>query len=195
VMDVSGKSMQGAIISVLSSGLLYGQSGRGQGPGEVLSAINGHLHAKTNKKTFITGLLALLEPASGRLTLANAGHADPILIRDGAVLALPRPPKRDLALGAVRCWTYGEIELWLKPGDLLCLYTDGLNEAQNSQNQLFGESALVTALTQYRQMPVKELLQRILDEIADFRGKTPQSDDITLILLKAENPMDVPETE
>ncbi len=184
VMDVSGKSMQGAIISVLSSGLLYGHSGRGQGPAEVLSGINGHLYAKTDKKTFITGILALLEPVSGQLALANAGHVDPILIRDGAAQTLARTAKRDLALGAVKRWNYGEIALELLPGDLLCLYTDGLNEAQNAQHQLFGEAALIAALVRQRELPVKELLQRILDEIARFRGKTPQSDDITLVVIK-----------
>lgn len=184
VMDVSGKSMQGAIISVLSSGLLYGHAGRGQGPAEVLSAINGHLHAKTDKKTFITGILAMLDPQTGQLALANAGHVDPILIRDGASLPLPRAAKRDLALGAVKRWNYGEMTVSLHPGDLLCLYTDGLNEAQNQQNQLFGDTALIAALVRHRDLPVKELLQRILDEIARFRGKTPQSDDITLVIIK-----------
>ncbi len=60
----------------------------------------------------------------------------------------------------------------------------GLNEAQNAQHQLFGEAALIAALIRHRELPVKELLQRILDEIARFRGRTPQSDDITLVVIK-----------
>ena len=132
VMDVSGKSMEAAIISVLASGLVYSEVGSGNTPEVIFSKINYAMFKKTDKKVFTTGLLGALDLSRRKLVWANAGHMDPILIRDGKQLDLPQPARRNLPLGARPRTSYNHHELKLQSGDLWLFYTDGLSEAADS---------------------------------------------------------------
>jgi len=185
IMDVSGKSMEAAIISVMTSGLVYGEIGEDQTPAGILTRMNGPLYQKTNRKTFTTGLIAALDVVDRRLTWSNAGHADPLVIREGKLLPLAPPPRRDLPLGARAKWSYGERDLALRPGDLVLFYTDGLDEATNANRQLFGHRRLAAFLERQHDLPARELVDRLLAEVTAFVGKAPQHDDITLIAIKA----------
>lgn len=184
VVDVSGKSMQGAMISVLTSGLVYGHVGMNNGPGRILSSINYPLYEKTDRKTFVTGILAGLDLKDRTMCFANAGHSDPLLIRDGQVVPMAARAKRDLPLGAVKRWNYQEICLPLEPGDIVFLYTDGVSEAQNVNDELYGEDRLADLLIAGKDLAAADLLSSLLEDIAQFRGKADQNDDITAILLK-----------
>ncbi len=184
VMDVSGKSMEAAIISVMTSGLVYGEMGSGQSPGMMLTRINGPLFQKTGKQTFTTGLVGSIDLAEKRLRWSNAGHADPIVIREGKSLTLPPPQRRELPLGARPQWSYGERELQLRKGDLLVVYTDGVDEATSPSKQLFGKRRLMAILQRGYRLPARDLVEKTLAEIAAFSGAAPQHDDITLIAVK-----------
>jgi serine phosphatase RsbU (regulator of sigma subunit) len=184
IMDVSGKSMQAAIISVMTSGLVYGEIGRGETPGEIFSKINYPIYKKTTRRVFVTGLILSLDLTSKRLTWANAGHMDPIIIRDGQLLPLPAWERKDLPLGGIRNWQYGEHQINVEPGDLIFFYTDGLNEATNVDRELYGDPRLIDYLKANYQLAADALVQGLLAEIDRFAGTQEQHDDITMVAVK-----------
>ncbi len=184
IMDVSGKSMEAAIISVMTSGLVYSEIGSCHSPGTILSKINYPMYKKTDKRIFTTGLIASLNLEMGRLSLANAGHMDPILIRGGRQLSPDTIAERDIPLGVKPRWNFVE-RLWqLEPGDVLLFYTDGLTEAADERERLFGEERVVSYLEGHDSAPLETLLKGLLGEVKRFSGEVPQRDDVTLIAIR-----------
>ena len=183
-MDVSGKSMEAAIISVMTSGLVYSEIGSHHMPGEILSKINFPMYQKTQKQVFTTGLVAALNIKTRELIFANAGHMDPVVIRNGRHFPLVAPKKRDLPLGVVRSWLYKERRVQLLPGDLVLLYTDGLTEATTAEGKLFGETRLIAHLEQHQNQTSESLVNGLLEAANSFAGGAAQHDDITIIAIK-----------
>lgn len=184
IMDVSGKSMEAAIISVMTSGLVYGEIGSCNSPGTILSKINYPMYKKTDKRIFTTGLIASLDLANKQLLLANAGHMDPVLIREGRQVKPDLVGPRDIPLGVKRRWAYAERMWQLQPGDLLLFYTDGLTEAADERERLFGEERVVPYLERQAKLDLESLLQGLLGEVKRFAGEVPQRDDVTLIAMR-----------
>jgi len=184
IMDVAGKSMEAAIISVMASGLVCSEIGQRNSPSAILSRINFPLYQKTGKKIFTTGLIAALHTRTMQFRWANAGHLDPILVRDGELVPIVHQTKRDLPLGAVRDWEYCLSTETLKPGDLLLLYTDGLTEACDKQGQFFGLDKLEELLKRHSNLSSEALVGLLMDKVHEFSGSMPQFDDITLVAIK-----------
>lgn len=184
IMDVSGKSMEAAIISVMGSGLVCSEHGSGHPPGEILSNINYPMYLKTAKNIFTTGLMGVVDPKTMTFTFANAGHMDPMVIRKGTAVTLPKAARRDLPLGALKKWKYSEREVALQPGDIILAYTDGLNEATNEANELFGDDRLNEYLCAHFEQEPEALCYGLLEIIREFCGNAPQHDDITMVIIK-----------
>ena len=186
VMDVSGKSMEAAIISVMNSGLVCGEQGSSRSPGEVLTKINRPLFYKTSRKTFTTALFGVIDLDSLVFSWANAGHSEPIIVRDGSLVPTEKPKRTDLPLGAVAHWAYQEQQVQLEPGDKVLVYTDGLDEAHNASHHIFGKARIEQYMCEHQPASPKETVDGLLAEIAHFRGDFEPHDDITMIVVNVE---------
>lgn len=183
VMDVTGKSMKAAMISVVGGALVAAQSGMNRSPSQILERINGPLFRKTARSIFVTSGFIGLELDSGNMRFCCAGHDDPIVIREGRRVELEKPERRDLALAVKENWSFYERHFQCRPGDLVLLYTDGLTEARNREGLFFGEERLV-AFLEKQQGPVADIVEGIMEEVDLFVDGAEAHDDLTLILFR-----------
>lgn len=188
IMDVAGKSMEAAIISVMASGLVCSEIGQRNAPSTILSRINFPLYQKTGKKIFTTGLVGALHTKTLAFRWSNAGHLDPVLLRNRKVRHLETVGKRDLPLGAVKNWNYQQSEFQLQPGDLLFMYTDGLTEASDKDGAFYGTHRMDAFLEANAHVEPKALVKLLLEDVKKFAGQMPQYDDITLVAIRVNTP-------
>jgi sigma-B regulation protein RsbU (phosphoserine phosphatase) len=181
VGDVSGKGMPAALmVSTLHSALHLLLDQAGFGPA-LLEMLNRHILESSAANKFITLLLAELEPESGRVTYLNAGHNPGLLLRrDGAVEELG---SSGLPIGVLPGSRFLARTVTLAPGDLLCIYSDGITEAESPAEEEFGTARLVALLREHRERPLPEVLEAIQVATGRFSAGLPQGDDQTLVLL------------
>ncbi len=183
IADVADKGAGAALFMTLTRSLLRTYATEfPDDPRRVLGATNQRILADTDQALFVTLVYAVLDPASGSLVYASAGHNPPYLLRAGETLetlALTGIP-----LG-VEAATWESRSIDLAPGDTLVLYTDGVTEAQNPQGEYFGERRIESAL--WSGVASAEALQQaIVYDLAEFVGSAPQTDDITLVVIRRE---------
>ncbi|HEY8020425.1 MAG TPA: SpoIIE family protein phosphatase, partial [Thermoanaerobaculia bacterium] len=180
--DVSGKGMPAALmVSTLHSALRLLQGRSGLAPA-FLEDLNNHILESGAAKKFITLLVAELEPASGRLAYLNAGHNPALLMhRSGEVEHLGAS---GLPLGLLPDIRYAARATRVEPGSLLCIYTDGITEAENPADEEFGLSRLTACLAEHRERPLGEVVAAIDEATTAFAEGLPQRDDQTVILLR-----------
>jgi sigma-B regulation protein RsbU (phosphoserine phosphatase) len=180
--DVSGK---GVGASLLSAGLHAMVRGRLPAPAcdlaRLLEDLNTHLVESSAEGMFATLVVARIDPSSGRMAYANAGHPPALLmgaaggrwLDDGGPLAGVIPRAR-----------YAPGELSLVPGDLLVIYSDGVTEAARPGGEMFGEQRLLEALRCARDLPAAEVLSRLLEAVEGFAGAEEPADDISVIVVR-----------
>lgn len=122
----------------------------------------------------------MLEISTGKFSYVNAGHNPPLLKRAGGAYAWLKS-RPGFVLAGMEGICYNETVLELAPGDQLYLYTDGVTEATNQDDELFGEDRLIAALNEAPDLTVYELLPKIKKRIDDFAGDAEQFDDITML--------------
>lgn len=201
VGDVSGKGMPAALmVSTLHSALHLLLDQVGVGPA-LLEMLNRHVFESSTSNKFITLLLAELEPASGRLTYLNAGHNPGMLLRysadraDGAGLGpgaqgsanglkVEELGASGLPIGVLAGSRFQARSLTLEPGDLLCIYSDGITEAESPADEEFGTARLLALLRKHGGRPLAEVLEAIQSATGTFSAGLPQGDDQTLVLLR-----------
>jgi serine phosphatase RsbU (regulator of sigma subunit) len=175
--DVAGKGVPAALVMATTRTLLRSAAHAGAAPAQVLAAANELLTADIPPGMFVTCFYALLEPASGQMRYANAGHELPYLCRGGQVTAVRAT---GMPLGIMPGSVYEEFELALVPGDCALFHSDGLVEAHNPQRQMFGVPRLV-ALLQDHPAPAA-IIDILLAELGRFTaGAGEQEDDLTLL--------------
>lgn len=191
VGDVSGKGMPAALmVSTLHSALHLLLDQVGVGPA-LLEMLNRHVFESSTSNKFITLLLAELEPASGRLTYLNAGHNPALLLRHCASVGDAADEVRveelgasGLPIGVLSGSRFLARGVTLEPGDLLCIYSDGITEAEAPDDEEFGTARLLALLREHRRSPLPELLEAIQTATGSFSAGLPQGDDQTLVLLR-----------
>ena len=183
VADVSDKGVPAALFMMSSRTLLKGAAiGRGA-PGDVLSEVNDLLTEDNEAYMFVTILYAVFDPDTGVLTYANGGHTNPLLVHaDGTSEELPLTG--GIALGVMPGLEYKESSITLAQGDSLILYTDGVSEAMNSEGEEFGIDRLREIFTNTPPSSARGTNEAILQAVHDFAGDTPQSDDVTCLVLQ-----------
>lgn len=181
--DVSGKGVPAALFMVIAKTLLKNAAQMGLSPKDVLEKVNNQLCENNEAEMFVTVWLGILEISTGHLTCANAGHEYPALRRAGGSYELVKD-KHGFVLAGMENTRYREYELELKPGDELYVYTDGVAEATDSQNELFGTDRMLEALNRRLGDGPDALLPGVKAEIDRFVGETPQFDDITMLGLR-----------
>jgi sigma-B regulation protein RsbU (phosphoserine phosphatase) len=182
VADVSGKGVSAALlVSTLHSALRL-LLARGAGKEEMLRAVNSHLVEFSAANKFATLLLAELDPASHRLSYVNAGHNPGLLLRrDGTTQALGACA---VPLGLLPAAIFTETSTELAPGDLLCMYSDGVTEATSRHGEELGMQRLEALLRREHGSPLSEVEAAIEAELRDFTRGLPQGDDQTVLLLR-----------
>jgi sigma-B regulation protein RsbU (phosphoserine phosphatase) len=184
VGDVSGKGMPAALmVSTLHSALRLLMDHVEFGP-VLLERLNRHIAESSAANKFITMLLAELDPRTGVLHYMNAGHNPGILLRrDGSVDQLGAG---GLPLGLMPEARFQSRALTLEAGDLLCIYSDGITEAESLTDEEFGMGRLIDLLRRERYRPLRELVESIPEKVGEHSQGLPQGDDQTLVLMRRE---------
>lgn len=184
IADVSGKGMPASLIMANLQSALRILAPIEDDNKKIIERINKTLYDNTSGDKFVTMFYCLLDNEYSSLKYINAGHNPPMLLRaNGKVEYLN---KGGLILGFTDSpFPYEEDTVILDSGDLLYLYTDGVSEAKNEKDEEFGEERMLDILNINKNLSAKELSNLMVNEVRKFCGKTPQFDDITLILLKA----------
>jgi serine phosphatase RsbU (regulator of sigma subunit) len=180
IADVSGKSVSGALYMARLSVQVRALARHMGGPTELLSGLNRKLYQELEPGMFVTMLAAALDAEHGALEFACAGHPPPLLrAADGRVSELASPGA--LPLGAMNDAQFPHHSATLPPGSCVLFYTDGLDEAHNENNELFGKERVIAALA--RNGHAQEVLDALLTDLARFTAGEAQSDDLTLIVV------------
>jgi hypothetical protein len=180
IADVSGKSVSGALYMARLSVQVRALARHMGGPAELLAGLNRKLYQELEPGMFVTMLAAALEPEHGAFEFALAGHPPPLLRKaDGSVEELAAGGA--VPLGAMSDAQFGQFGATLPPGSCVLLYTDGLDEAHNERNELFGKARVIEALA--RPGDAQDALDSLLADVARFTAGEAQSDDLTLIAI------------
>ena len=182
VADVSGKGIPAAFFMAISRTLLKNNATLLAEPAHIMARLNDQLCSENEQMMFVTVFFGLLELATGKLDYVNAGHNPPVLRRaDGTVSLLPSG--QNTALAVIDGLDYVPGQLTLANGDLLLLYTDGVTEAANAQDQLFGETRMLDIVQAHQpgQPSQTSLTQAVLQQIRVFEAGAAQADDITCV--------------
>jgi len=184
VADVSGKGLPASLFMALSKSLLQSTALREQhDPGRILSRANVEISRDNPESLFITACAGILDADSGELLLANAGHEPAFLHEaDGAIVRLE--PTGEPPLCILEGFEYTTSRRVLRPGEWLCVVTDGVTEAMNERSELYGAERLVKLLAAQRaQASPAAILAALRDDVRRFVGETEQSDDLTVLCL------------
>jgi serine phosphatase RsbU (regulator of sigma subunit) len=179
--DVSGKGVAAALLAAMAQGALQAQFVSNLPLTEVITSLNKALVQRSASNRYITLFCAVLDP-DGHFTYINAGHNLPILARTSGETEMLTT--KSVLLGAFDFVEYKPRQTRLQPGDVVVMYTDGVTEAVNADNQMFGDERLERLVMESVSLSAEEIKQRILDEVLSFTRGLPQGDDITLIVLK-----------
>ena len=192
VADVSGKGVPAALFMMQSKVVIKMEALSGLDPARVLECANADLSEKNDDDMFTTAWVGVLEISTGKLVYADAGHEKLALYRDGS-WELPKKPNGAVALASFDQHDYDELPdkyrfrnhtIQMRPGDALLQYTDGVTEATDAQEELFGEEGLLSALNDAPSANPKEVLPSVHDRIVAFVSGAPQFDDITMLSLR-----------
>ena len=178
--DVSGKGVPAALFMMASKILVKNYAMTGLSPGKILEKTNDQICANNPEQMFVTMWLGILDLTTGLLTASNAGHEYPVFKQPGGAFSLLKD-KHSFAVGGMEDMKYSEYETRLEPGSRLFLYTDGVPEATDAQNQLFGTERMLNALNEAPDAPEETVLQNVRRAVDRFVGGAEQFDDLTMM--------------
>ena len=192
VADVSGKGVPAALFMMLSKTVIKMEALSNHDPAAVLQRANADLSEKNDDDMFTTAWLGVLEISTGKLTYADAGHEKLAYYHDGT-WELPPKPNGAVALAAIPHEAFDKVPdkyrfrnhtMQLQPGDAIFQYSDGVTEATDANEELFGEERLIDALNGSPSTSPGKVLRFVRKQIAEFVKDAPQFDDITMLGLR-----------
>jgi len=187
VADVADKGMGSALFGALASSLTRATARLYNCPGKVLEAVNQQLCERNEADLFVTLFYGVMDRETGVLIYANAGHEPPLLLnRDGGgeTRVERTATTHGLPLGLVPDAKFETGSVTLRPSDNLVLFTDGITEAENAENRLFSSAALNDLLLRQSSNVPSDIISSVLEDVRAFTGEQPQSDDITLMVVR-----------
>ena len=185
IADVSGKGIPAALFMALSLVIMRVNSLWHTHPADVLRDANAIISEDTKMTgMFVTIFYAVIDEELRKVTYANAGHNPPMVYRAGTGV-IEELGTTGIALGIMDTSQYTEQVCNLSPGDIVLFYTDGITEADNEAEKMFGEERLQEGLTRYHELPARGIMDAVLHDVREFAAGYPQSDDMTLVVLKA----------
>jgi phosphoserine phosphatase RsbU/P len=185
--DVSGKGIAAALtMASLQASLRADAMRAGDDLAGLIARVNNMVYDASTEDRYATLFYAQFDPASRRLTYVNAGHCPPILLRAAPGQEVERLDKAGgTVVGLVPDVTYDQAQVDLAAGDLLVIYTDGFSEAMNPKLEEWGETRLLNAVKSCDGLPAKDAISKIMQAADAFASGAPQSDDMTLVILRA----------
>ena len=180
VADVSGKGIPAAMFMMTAKTIIKDLAESGMSVNEIFTKANEKLCENNESGMFVTAWMGVLDISSGKLQFANAGHNPPLLKRVNGNFEYLKT-RAGFVLAGMEGVRYRVGELTLCPGDRLFLYTDGVPEATNTENKLYGENRLLNFMNENLVMDATELLPALKNNIDEFVGEAPQFDDITML--------------
>jgi serine phosphatase RsbU (regulator of sigma subunit) len=182
VADVAGKGLPASLLMMKLQAHTQSLAEFGLGPAEFMKRLNRSLEATCPRNRFITGVLVMVDPATGEVVFSNAGHNPPLLVRgDGSIEKLTDGGP---VLGLLPNLPYSEERTRLQRGDILVLFSDGIYEAEDPAGQEFGEQQFDRLLMAECQKPVQEIIATVTRAVDDFTAGAPASDDRTLVIVR-----------
>jgi sigma-B regulation protein RsbU (phosphoserine phosphatase) len=182
IADVTGKGIGAGMLMAFARPVIHAALEASPGPAEALERTNRILVDEIRSGLFITAIAGVLDVTTGRLRLANAGHEPPLIVPgdDGPIDAVEGG---GVLLGAFRSLGAPELNVRLRPGDSLVLYTDGVTDAVGPSGERFGEPRLLATIETARRGSAHDIVAALRDAVADFRGGVPPADDITIVVI------------
>ena len=187
--DVSGKGVPAALFMMVTRMLIKSRLQSGESVAEALTNVNRQLCENNELGYFVTVWLAVLEISTGKGVAVNAGHEHPVLRRSGGKYELILY-RHSLAVAAMDGVRFRQHEFQLCPGDSFFVYTDGVTEATNGEHELFGTDRMLEALNKEPDAEPDQLLKNVMDDIHRFMDGEDQFDDITMMCLKYNGPVE-----
>lgn len=182
VGDVSGKGVAAGLFMAVTRTLIRAEARQHLDPVQILSEVNNQLVPENSALLFVTIILGIYDPKTGEISYAQGGHNPAVLLtEDGA--ASYEPPGGQ-PLGVFQDASFGDYRLQLQPGDSFIIYTDGITEAMNHEQEAYGEDRFLSLLQGRQSLSAKELNHHITSGVTVFVAGAEQSDDITLMTLK-----------
>lgn len=182
IADVSGKGIPAALFMVIAKTLIKNEAHTNNTLGKMFENVNNQLSDNNKQNMFVTAWMGILEIDTGKFTFVNAGHNPPILKKDNNYSWLKSKP--NFVLGGMENIIYNQKEIFLQPGDRLFLYTDGVTEAINKNEEAFGEGHLLNIINESGDFDIYKVLDSVKSEINHFVGDSEQFDDITMVILE-----------
>jgi len=181
--DVSGKGVPAALFMVIGKTLIKDHTQTGMTPGEVFSVVNNLLCESNSEGLFITAFMGVLDMVTGEFVYANAGHEMPFICKKGDKFH-PYKIKPGFVLAGMEDMNYRTGSIMMEPGDKILQYTDGVTEATDAHNELYGMERLENFLGTVSDREPTEILPALKQNIDEFVGEAPQFDDITMLCLE-----------
>ena len=182
IADVSGKGVPAALFMMTSKIMIKNHASVTMEPAEVLTHVNNQLCEGNEANMFVTVWFAVLEISTGKIKAANAGHEYPAICRKGGEFELFMD-EHDFVLAGMEDYEYSQYEMQLQPGDRLFLYTDGVPEATDSNNELFGTDRMLEWLNKEKNLTPEQLIKKMKEGVDAFVKDAPQFDDLTMLAI------------
>ncbi len=187
IADVSGKGVPAALFMMASTIVLVDNARMGKSPAEILKSANEAICATNREEMFVTVWLGILDLETGMLTTANAGHEYPYLKQPGGVYEMVSDP-HSFVVGGLEGIVYRNYEIMMEPGARLFVYTDGVVEATDKDEVLFGTERLLNALNKEPDAEPEKLLANVKESVDGFVADAEQFDDMTMLCLEYNGP-------
>ncbi len=186
--DVSGKGVPAALFMTMTKMLIKIYACQFKNPDKAMAMVNKELSRDNESCMFVTIFCAMLNLKTGAMCYTNGGHNPPVIMRAEEKRAEFLPAIGGPAVGVIGDASYETAKLVLAPGDLICVYTDGITEAFDGKGAMFGDERLEEAVGSFHQGGAKGLVEKVLHEVKSFTGNIPMSDDMTILTLEYFHP-------
>lgn len=180
--DVSGKGVPASLFMAVTRTLLRSVAPELKYPGVIVNSLNKSLSTNNESNMFVTFFLGIIELKSGKLTYTNAGHNPPVLINPEGNTSFFELTK-DIPIGVFEDFSYEEKVCYLNRGDKLFFYTDGVTEAENQHEELYSDKKLIDCLSINHNSNPREMIGKVIEDIAAHVKENQQSDDITMLTI------------
>jgi sigma-B regulation protein RsbU (phosphoserine phosphatase) len=180
--DVSGKGMPASLLVANLQASLHSQLKNSLTPKEIIQNSNQLIYQNTDPTKFITFFYGLLDVTNGQITYCNAGHDQPILLTSKSKLI--NLQTGGIPLGVLPEFEYENTNVNITEGEILILYSDGITEAWNENQEEFGLERLINKLQTSKDLNAIDIIKSVINEIQSFIGEVPQMDDMTMMIIK-----------
>ena len=183
IADVSGKGVPGALLMMVTKIIIKNYAMMGNSPAKILELLNDQICSNNQADMFVTVWVGILKISEGKITASSAGHEYPIIKKGSAGFEIFKD-KHGFVVGGMEGMKYKEYEITLGKGDTLFLYTDGLMEATNANEEMFGPERALRHLNNTKDAPPEIILDHMKNAVKGFVGDATQFDDLTMLAVQ-----------